>query len=91
MTTLTGHELEALIGLQTSWGTLYSKELARLLDENSTIATATETLSSSVSEIGLQVQESARKAGELSDKRGRPTIVSANCRKRPAASAMLSN
>jgi methyl-accepting chemotaxis protein len=64
MTTLTGHELEVLIGLQTSWGTLYSKELARLLDENSTIATATETLSSSVSEIGLQVQESARKAGE---------------------------
>jgi hypothetical protein len=37
MTTLTNRELEVLIGLRTSWGTLYSKELARLLNEDDTI------------------------------------------------------
>jgi hypothetical protein len=37
MTTLTDRELEALIGLRTSWEMLYSKELARLLDEDNTI------------------------------------------------------
>jgi hypothetical protein len=31
MITLTGRELEVLIGLRTSWRELYSKELARLL------------------------------------------------------------
>jgi hypothetical protein len=34
MTILTGRELEVLIGLRTSWGRLYSKELARLLNED---------------------------------------------------------
>jgi hypothetical protein len=34
MTILTGRELEILIGLRTSWGRLYSKELARLLNED---------------------------------------------------------
>jgi len=41
MTTLTGHELEVLIGLRTTWGTLYSKELARLLAEDNTIRAIT--------------------------------------------------
>jgi hypothetical protein len=36
MTILTGRELEVLIGLRTSWGRLYSKELARLLNEDDT-------------------------------------------------------
>jgi hypothetical protein len=36
MITLTGRELEVLIGLRTSWRELYSKELARLLNVEDT-------------------------------------------------------
>ena len=41
MTTLTVRDLEALIGLRTSWKELYSKELARLLNEDDTPARPT--------------------------------------------------
>jgi hypothetical protein len=34
MTIITGRELELLIGLQTNWGNLYSREVARLLNEH---------------------------------------------------------
>ena len=55
------------------------------------VASATEELSSSVNEISRQVQESARMATRPSTRRARPTTASANCRRRPPASATSSN
>ena len=55
------------------------------------VASATEELSSSVNEISRQVQESARMASEAVDQARTPTTASANCRRRPPASATSSN